>query len=122
VTTLTTITPFLQDKRLRALAIASPQRSEMLPDVPTIAEVSNLPDFEMTAWTGIVVSAATPRDIVDRLNASVNKALKSPRFLARLKSAGADPYGGTSADYGAYLASESKRWKGVIERAGVQPQ
>ncbi|WP_295531111.1 tripartite tricarboxylate transporter substrate binding protein [uncultured Pseudacidovorax sp.] len=122
VTTLTTITPFVQDKRVRALAIASPQRSTMMPGVPTVAEVSNLPDFEMTAWTGIVVSAATPRGIVERLNASVNNALKSPQFLARLKAAGAEPYGGTSADYGAYLASESKRWRGVIERAGVQPQ
>lgn len=120
VTTLTTITPFVQDKRARPLAIASPNRSAMLPDVPTVAEVSNLPDFEMTAWTGIVVASATPREIVDRLNASVNKALKSPQFLARLKATGAEPYGGTSADYGAYLSSENRRWKGVIERAGVQ--
>ncbi|WP_038212897.1 Bug family tripartite tricarboxylate transporter substrate binding protein [Xenophilus azovorans] len=122
VTTLTTIMPFVADKRLRPLAIASPSRSGMLPEVPTVAEEAGLPNFEMTAWTGIVAAAGTPPAAVARLNESVNKALRNPRFVERLRAAGAEPYGGTAAAYGAYLASESVRWKAVIERAGVQPQ
>ncbi|CAN7770287.1 tripartite tricarboxylate transporter substrate binding protein [Pseudorhodoferax sp. LjRoot39] len=122
VTTLTTIMPFVQDGRLRPLAIAALERSPMLAQVPTVAEAANLPGFEMTAWTGIVVAAGTPEHVVRRLNGAVNKALQQPAFVQRLRAAGAIPYGGTPAEYGAYLASERDRWKAVIERSGVQPQ
>lgn len=122
VTTLTTVMPFVQDGRLTPLAIASLERSPMLPQVPTVAEAVNLPGFEMTAWTGIVVAAATPASIVRRLNEAANKALQRPDFVQRLRAAGAIPYGGTPAEYGSYLASKRDRWKAVIERAGVQPQ
>jgi tripartite-type tricarboxylate transporter receptor subunit TctC len=122
VTTLTTIMPFVRDKRLTPLAIASRERSKLLPEVPTVSEEANLPNFEMTAWTGIVVARGTPPEAITRLNASVNKTLAKPEFLERLRLAGAEPYGGSAAAYGAYLQSENVRWKTVIERAGITQQ
>jgi tripartite-type tricarboxylate transporter receptor subunit TctC len=122
VTTLNTLLPFIQDKKLTPLAIASLARSPLMPDVPTVAEASGLARFEITAWNGIVAPAGTPPAIVARLNAAVNHALEQPDFLSRLRANGAEPYGGTAAAYGAYLKSEMDRWKAVIQQAGVTPQ
>lgn len=122
VTTLNTARPFAIDKRLKALAIASPNRSPLLPDVPTVSEAANLPGFEITAWQGIVVPAGTPNDIVTKLNSTVNQILAQKEFRAKLTGSGSELYGGTPAEYGAYLRSEMTRWKVIIQQAGVQPE
>lgn len=122
VATINTVRPFILDKKLTALAIASPSRSSALPDVPTVAEAANLSNFEITAWQGIVVPAGTPNAIVARLNGAVNNALQQKEFREKLTASGTEPYGGTPEEYGAYLKSELVRWKTVIQRAGVQPQ
>jgi len=122
VTTLNTLVPYAKERKLVPLAIASLKRSPMLPDVPTVAEAANLPNFEMTAWNGIVVPAGTPPAIVARLNAAVNGAIAQKDFVDRLHATGAEIYGGTPDEYAAYLRTELARWKGVIQAAGVQPQ
>ena len=99
IDTINTVAPYAKDNRLRALAIAITRRSALLPDVPTLEQAANLPGFEMSAWQGIVVPAATPADIVARLNAEVNRALQSQDLLARLAAGGSEPLGGTSEHY-----------------------
>lgn len=122
VTTLNTLLPFIQDKRLVPLAIASLSRSPLMPDVPTVSESTQLPNFEITAWNGIVAPAGTPRDIVMRLNAAINKSLQQQDFLEKLRANGTEPYGGTPEAYASYLKSELARWKLVIQQAGVTAQ
>ncbi|MDB5819400.1 MAG: lipoprotein [Rhizobacter sp.] len=122
VTTLNTLLPFITSGKLQALAIASLQRSSLLPDVPTVSEAAGLKGFEITAWNGIVVPAATPPSVVMRLNAAANTALHDKEFLEKLRVNGAEPYGGTPQEYGAYLKSEQARWKTVTKRAGVEPE
>ena len=122
VTTLNTLLPFIQEKKLIPLAIASVDRSPLMPDVPTVAEAIQLPNFEITAWNGIVAPAGTPRAVVMRLNDVVNKALQQKDLTDKLRASGAVSYGGTPEAYGAYLKSELARWKTVIDQAGVTPQ
>lgn len=122
VTTLNTLLPFIQDKRLVPLAIASLSRSPLMPDVPTVSESTQLANFEITAWNGVVAPAGTPRDIIMRLNAAINKSLQQQDFLEKLRANGTEPYGGTPEAYASYLKSELARWKLVIQQAGVTAQ
>jgi tripartite-type tricarboxylate transporter receptor subunit TctC len=122
VTTLNTVRPFILDQKLKALAIASPNRSSLLPGVPTVAEAASLPSFEITAWQGIVVPAGTSDLVVAKLNRVIGSALQKREFKEKLISTGSEPYGGTSADYSNYLKSELVRWKGVIQSAGITRQ
>ena len=118
--TINTILPYAKDGRLRPLAIAIGRRSAALPEVPTLAEAAGLPGFEMSAWQGIVVPTGTPREIVTRLNAEVNKAAQSPDLRARLAALGAEVLGGTSEQYAEYLRSELARWARVVRDSGAK--
>ncbi len=122
IDTINTVLPYVKDNRLRALAIAVPRRSSALPDVPTLEEAAKLPGFEMSAWQGIVVPAATPKEIVVRLNAEVNKALAGEEFRARLAAQGSEPLGGTADQYAAYMRSEFGRWARVIRESGAKAE
>lgn len=122
VTTLNTLLPYIEDKRMKPLAIASLKRSPLLPDVPTVAESMNLPGLEITAWNGIVAPAGTPPAIVERINAVVNKTLQDKAVMKQFNDSGAEIYGGSSESYGAYLKSEMDRWQTVINDVGIQPQ
>ena len=120
IDTINTVLPYVKDNRLRALAIAIPRRSSALPDVPTLEEAAKLPGFEMSAWQGIVVPAATPKDIVAKLNSEVNKAVQNPDLRQRLATQGAEPLGGTSEHYAAYIRSELGRWTKVVKDSGAK--
>ena len=120
IDTINTVLPYVKDNRLRALAIAIPRRSGALPDVPTLEEAAGLPGFEMSAWQGIVVPAATPKDIVARLNAEINKAVQNADLRQRLAAQGAVPLGGTSEHYAAYIRSELTRWTKVVRDSGAR--
>ena len=120
IDTISTVLPYARDNRLRPLAIAVTRRSPQLPDVPTLEEAASLPGFEMSAWQGIVVPAATPKDIVARLNAEVNKAVQNPELRARLATGGSEPLGGTAEQYAGYLRSELQRWSKVVKDAGAR--
>jgi tripartite-type tricarboxylate transporter receptor subunit TctC len=120
IDTINTILPYARDGRLRALGIAITRRSSALPEVPTLEEAANLPGFEMSAWQGIVVPAATPREVVARLNAEVNKAVQNADLRARLAATGSEPLGGSSEQYAAYIKSELGRWAKVVRDAGAR--
>ena len=116
--TINSVLPFIKDKRLKLLAVASPKRLALFPQVPTIAETV-LPGFEAGAWQGMMVPAATPPAIVKRLNAEALKALQSAEVRDKLAQQGAEPLGSTPEEYAAYLQKELARWTKVVKATGV---
>jgi tripartite-type tricarboxylate transporter receptor subunit TctC len=116
--TVNSVMGFVKDKRLKMLAVTSAKRMSLFPDVPTLAE-SGMPGFEVGAWQGVMVPAGTPKAVVDRLNAEINKALASPDVREKLAVQGAEPLGSTPAEYGAYVKKELARWAGVVKASGV---
>jgi tripartite-type tricarboxylate transporter receptor subunit TctC len=122
IDTISTVLPYARDNRLRPLAVAVQRRLAVLPDVPTLEEAANLPGFEMSAWQGIVVPAATPKEIVARLNAEINRAVQNPDLRQKLALGGSEPLGGTSEQYAAYIRSELQRWTKVVKDAGARAE
>lgn len=116
--TINSVMGFVKDKRLKLLAVTSGRRMSLFPDVPTLAE-SGMPGFEVGAWQGVMVPAATPKPVVDRLSAEINKALQSPDVRAKLAVQGAEPLGSTPAEYGEYVKKELARWAQVVKASGV---
>jgi tripartite-type tricarboxylate transporter receptor subunit TctC len=95
---------------LRALAVGSLERDPQLPDVPTFAQ-SGFAGFEAVAWAGLFTTAGTPQPIIARLNAEVNRIIRDPQMIARFGEQGITPAGGTPEQFGAYVASEIRRWR-----------
>jgi len=116
---LASVTPFVRDNRVRALAVSGPARSPGFPDLPTIAE-AGVPGYVAVTWLGVVAPAKTPRPVIDRLNRAVNDALKSPLMVERFKLIGEDAAPGTPEDYAAVIKTDFTKWKDVIERAGIK--
>lgn len=113
--------PHIKSGRLRALAVSSGKRNPALPDVPTVAE-SGVAGYDMINWYGTVVPAGTPAVAINRLNAEINKALQMPDVQQRLASLGADPLGGSAADFGAYIKSEIAKYTKVVVDGKLQQQ
>ncbi|MCZ2497734.1 tripartite tricarboxylate transporter substrate binding protein [Xylophilus sp. Kf1] len=116
--------PHVQGGRLRAIAITSAQRSPLLPDVPTIAEsgIAGLAGFDVQSWFGIAAPAGTPRPIVDRLNAEINRALALPDVRRRLDELAATPAPGTPEQFRAFIAAETRRWHDVVKASGAKAE
>jgi len=121
IDTINTVLPYVRDNRLRGLAVTSAKRSPLLPDLQTLAE-AGLSGFEAAAWQGIVVPTGTPNEIIQKLNAEVNKALAHPDIRSRLAAQGADILGGTPAEYAAYLRSELPRWAKAVKDSGAKAE
>jgi tripartite-type tricarboxylate transporter receptor subunit TctC len=111
--------PQVKAGRLRALAVASLQRSVVMPDVPTVAE-SGLPGFEGGAWYGLLAPAATPRTIVDRLNGEVVRILKLPDIQQRLRNEAYDVYADTPEQFAAAIRAEVAKWAPIVKQAGLR--
>ncbi len=111
--------PHIKAGRLRALGIVAPQRSPILPDVPTVAE-AGLPNFEVTTWYGVLAPAGTPRPIINRLNAELVRAMHAPEMKERLASIGTDPKTSTPEEFADYIRQEIAKWGKVIREAGLK--
>lgn len=107
--------------KVRTLAVTSPKRAPELPDVPTLTEVG-YPGATVTTVNGVYAPTGTPKAIVDRLNAEVNKAMKNPDIRERFSSQGLVPLGGTSAELTEYLRTSVERWSKVVKDAGIKAQ
>jgi tripartite-type tricarboxylate transporter receptor subunit TctC len=108
---------FVKAGKLKLIAVASPERVQSLPNVPTIAET--LPGFAAVTWYALAAPPKTPADIVDKINAAVNEALRDPSVRARFANLSAEPAGGTPQATAAYFHDEVERWKKVIVSAHV---
>ncbi len=104
--------------KLRALAVTSEGREPSLPGVPTVAET--VPGYEATAWFGIGMPKGTPRDVIDKVNAEINRMLADPKMLARLAELGGKPIGGTPEDFGKVIAAETAKWAKVVTSSGAK--
>jgi len=112
--------PLVVAGKLKLLAVGSAVRLAALPDVPTMAET--LPGFEAVAWYGIVAPPKTPQDIVDKINADVNEALRQPALQDNLKQLSAEVFGGSIEKTSKYMQDEVGRWGAVIKAANVEIQ
>ena len=121
ITGLPPVLPHVKAGRLRILGVASAQRLKLFPDIPTIAE-SGVPGFEATQWYGILAPAATPKDVVAKLNREIAKALADPAVAAKLAGEGADPAGDTPDQFAAFIASEIDLWGKVIRATGAKAE
>jgi tripartite-type tricarboxylate transporter receptor subunit TctC len=111
--------PLAKAGRVRALGVATRTRSPIAPDIPTIGE-SGLPEYEMALWNALFVPAATPKEVVARLNGEVLKALGQAEVRERLTGAGAVPTGGTPEEFAAYFRSEVERFGKVVQAIGLR--
>jgi tripartite-type tricarboxylate transporter receptor subunit TctC len=105
--------------KLRALAVTSAKRVPTLPNVPTIAE-AGYKGFDATTWFGLVAPAGTPPAIVNRLNAEVNRLLKSPEFREKFAAEGGGAVGGTPQEFAGVLKADYAKWRKVVKDANVK--
>jgi tripartite-type tricarboxylate transporter receptor subunit TctC len=110
---------YIKAGKLVALAVTTAARAEALPDVPIVADF--VPGYEVSAWYGIAAPKATPRDIVDTLNAEINAGLADTKLKARLASLGSSPFPGSAAAFDAFIAAEIDKWGKVIRAANIKP-
>jgi tripartite-type tricarboxylate transporter receptor subunit TctC len=115
-------TPLLKAGTVKLLAVSSAKRSGAAPEIPTVAEAINDPNFDLTLWQGFFAPAATPRPVVERLTTEINKILASPEMQAKLRDAGADVRIGSSAQFAAFTKSESDKYAQIIKESGVKPE
>jgi tripartite-type tricarboxylate transporter receptor subunit TctC len=114
------VKPQVASGKLKVLAVLSPQRSPIFPDVPTIAE-SGFKGFEASVWYALMAPAQTPAAIVDRLHAEVQKALRSPEVRERMSSVGGEVLPGSRAAMVSLLHSERQRYEKLVREAGIKP-
>ena len=111
---------FIRAGKLKALAVTSAKRSALFPDLPTIAEASDLPNYEATSWFGIVIPAKTPPDIAAKISETVIKAVRSPAVREQLSAIGAEPIGNTNEQFGDYIKKEIAKWTKVVKDSGAK--
>ncbi|GKT00789.1 tripartite tricarboxylate transporter substrate binding protein [Acidovorax sp. SUPP3434] len=116
--TITPVLPHIKAGKLRALAVSTLQRSSALPEVPTLDE-AGLKGFDLGTWFGVLAPAATPRDILDRLNAEMVKVIQSPEFRKRMADIGAEPVGNTREQMAQQIRSETERFARLVADAKV---
>jgi tripartite-type tricarboxylate transporter receptor subunit TctC len=110
---------FLKSGKLRALAVTSAKRALSLPELPTMAE-AGVPGYDVTSWNGILAPAATPKDIVGRLNAELNKIIAAPAMRDRMIGLGYEPVGGPPEKFNEFIRAELAKWAPVVKAANVR--
>jgi tripartite-type tricarboxylate transporter receptor subunit TctC len=119
VTTFPSVLGLLEGGRVRAIAVTTKERASNLPNVPTVAE-SGYPEYEASAWYGFVVPKGTPSAIVAALRKATVDAINGPQIKDRLVAEGAKPVGNEPAEFGAFIASESKRWGEIVKASALK--
>ena len=109
---------YIKGGRLRALAV-SPTEQEVLPGVPTISQ--SVPGFQAFGWQGVCSPTKTPPEIVERLNREINLILADANAKSRLSELGGQPFGGATAEFGKFIASETEKWGKVVRKADLKP-
>jgi tripartite-type tricarboxylate transporter receptor subunit TctC len=112
--------PHLRSGAMRALAVTTEKRLEVLPDVPAMAEF--FPGYEASGWYGIAAPKGTPSDIVERLNKEINAGLADAKVRARLADLGTLVFAGPPASFATFVAGETEKWGKVVRAAGIRPQ
>jgi len=113
-------TEYITTGKLRALAVTSASRAEMLPELKTVADF--VPGYEASQWYGIGVPRNTPVEIVDKLNKQINAAIADPAMKARLAAIGGEPIPGSAAEFGKLISEETEKWGRVVRAAGIKPE
>ena len=116
---ITSARPHIESGKLRALGVTTAKRSKSLPNVPTLAE-AGLPGYEVSPWFAVFMPAATPKDIVAKVNSALLEAMKDPDVVKRLETIGAEPVGSTPEEMAQHLARESERWTKLIQERGIK--
>ena len=111
--------PHLRTGKVRALAVAAPKRLSRLPDVPTTAE-AGLPGYVLASWFGLAAPAGTPVEIVNRINADVQKALAAPDVVETMAKLGLEPGGGTPRQYAEMIVDDLAQWRTAVKAAGIK--
>lgn len=119
IDTAPAVLPQVSAGKIKAIAISTGQRTELAPNIPTIAE-SGVPGFELTAWNAMFAPRGTPPEIINRLHAELAKALAQPELRERLLRLGFEPGKGTPESLSAFVQSESARWGASIRKAGIK--
>lgn len=112
------IMPHIKSGKVRPIAVSGAKRSPLLPDVPTFAEVG-LPEIESYAWYGMFAPARTPKDVIAKINAETQKAMKQPAFQKVLADTGSDYVGDTPENFGKFVQDEHARWGKVVKQSGA---
>ncbi len=112
---------FIKNGRVKPLAVTSAKRLPQFPDIPTMAE-SGFPGFEAVAWGGIVAPAGTPPAIVQRTNAAIAEALKSPEVVRANETMALNPLASSPQDFSAFIAKESVKWARIVKQSGAKPE
>jgi tripartite-type tricarboxylate transporter receptor subunit TctC len=110
---------YIRDGRLRALAVTTATRSELLPDIPTVDQF--VPGYEASGWFGLGAPKATPAEIVEKLNKEINAGLADPKIKTRLADLGGTPLVGSPADFGKLVADDTEKWGKVVRAANIKP-
>jgi len=107
--------------KMKALAVTTAKRSPLAPEVPSLDE-AGVPGYDLSVWFGVLAPAGTPKDIVNKLNAEINAALKLPEVRSKLEAAGIEVQGGTPEQYAAVIKSDLAKWGKVVREANIQPE
>jgi tripartite-type tricarboxylate transporter receptor subunit TctC len=110
--------PFAKDGKLKALAVTSAQRSQLIPELPTVSE-AGVKGFEVTAWSGVIAPKGVPADRIEAINRAVNAVLKEPRIIQGMRDLGYEVAGGTSQSFTDMVMRERAKWAGVIKSSGA---
>ena len=113
--------PFAESNSIRPLAVSTATRWPLLPEIPTIAE-AGVPGYEAASWFTVAAPAKAPKEIITKLNASIDKFVKSEDGIARLRKLGAEPAGGSPEDMQKYVVAEMEKWGKVAQFAGIKPE
>jgi tripartite-type tricarboxylate transporter receptor subunit TctC len=116
--TITPVLPFIKSGKLRPLAVTTARRSAALPDVPTLEE-AGLKGFDIGTWFGVLAPAATPKDVVTRLNAEMVKIIQSPEFRKRMDEIGAEPIANSSEQMALQIKVETEKFAKLVKEAKV---